>query len=162
MINATITRYCLHPFFHKQLVPLYTVFLLTLGFGCQLYSSDINIQKDDTSSKVGGPCKYKDYKGMAEILSIQKIESGNSSKSITQPQEVYKVTYSFCPEINIQENFVHLESKYFILLLPDSSYPDLMFIRKNAIYPGKKLDCVLKVIMKGACNPMIFTFPELK
>jgi hypothetical protein len=131
-------------------VILYIVFLLTLGFGCQLHSSDINIQKN-SSSKVGGPCEYKDYKGNAEIVSVQKIEFGSASTSIKQPNESYKVTYCFYPE-----------NKYFVLFLPDSSYPDLMFIRKNDISPGKKLDCVLKVITKGACTPMIFKFPTLK
>lgn len=161
MISATTTRYCLSTFPHKQLVILYIVFLLTLGFGCQLHSSDINIQKN-SSSKVGGPCEYKDYKGNAEIVSVQKIEFGSASTSIKQPNESYKVTYCFYPENKIQETFVHVESRYFVLFLPDSSYPDLMFIRKNDISPGKKLDCVLKVITKGACTPMIFKFPTLK
>ena len=161
MISATTTRYCLSAFSHKQLVTLYTVFLLTLGFGCQLHSSDINIQKN-SSLKVGGPCEYKDYKGNAEIVSVQKIEPNSASTSIKQPNESYKVTYFFYPENKIQETFVHVESRYFVLLLPDSSYPDPLFIQRNDINPGKKLDCVLKVITKGACNPMVFKFPTLK
>jgi hypothetical protein len=161
MIKATTTGYCLSTFPHKQLVALYTVFLLTLGSGCQLHSSDINIQKD-SSAKVGGPCEYKDYKGKAEIISVQKIEFGSASTSIKQSDESYEVKYSFYPENKIQEAFVHVESRYFVLLLPDSSYPDPLFIQRNDINPGKKLDCVLKVITKGACNPLIFKFPTLK
>jgi hypothetical protein len=161
MISLTTTRYCLSTFPHKQLVTLYTVFLLTLGFGCQLHSSDITIQKN-SSQKVGGPCEYKDYKGKAEIVSVQKIEFGSASTGIKNPHESYKVTYYFYPDNKIQETFVHVESQYFVLLLPDSSYPDPVFIKRNDINPGNKFDCVLKVITKGTCNPMIFTFPTLK
>ncbi len=161
MIKPITNEYCLSTFPHKQLVALYTVFLLALGFGCQVHSSDINIQKD-SSAKVGGPCEYKDYKGKAEVISVQKIEFGSASTSIKKPDGSYEVKYSFYPENKIQETFVHVESRYFVLLLPDSSYPDPEFIRKNDITPGKKLDCVLKVITKGACTPMIFKFPALK
>jgi hypothetical protein len=161
MICATKTRYRLSTIPHKQVVTLFAFFLLSLGFGCQLHSSDINIP-EDSSSKVGGPCEYKDYKGKAEIVSVQKREFGSGSTSIKQPNESYQVTYYFHPENNIQETFVHVESRYFVLLLPDSSYPDRMFIQRNDINPEKKLDCVLKVITKGACTPMIFTFPTLK
>jgi hypothetical protein len=161
IMGATTTKYCLSSFPHKQFVILYAVSMLTLGFGCQLHSSDVNIQKD-SSRKVGGPCEYKDYKGIAEIVSVQKEVPGSDSTSIKKPDESYEVRYSFYPENTIQEIFAQVESRYFILLLPDSSYPDLEFIRKNDITPGKRLDCVLNVITKGACTPMIFTFPTLK
>jgi hypothetical protein len=161
MIRASTTRYCLRNFPHKQLIILYTVFLLTLGFGCQLHSSDFTIQKN-LSTKVGGTCEYKDYNGKAEIISVKKIEVGSAATRTKQTDDAYKVTYSFNPENKIQETFVHVESRYFDLLLPDSSYPDRMFIQKNNIKPGEKFDCVLKVITKGACTPMIFKFPTLK
>ncbi|MGO9147628.1 MAG: hypothetical protein ACLQDF_14800 [Desulfomonilia bacterium] len=112
--------------------------------------------------KDGGPCEYKDYKGNAEIVSIEKIERNSASASIKPPNESYKVTYYFYPEKKIQETFVHVESRDFVLLLPNSSYPDLEFIQKNNISIGKRIDCVLKVITKGACTPMIFKFPTLK
>jgi hypothetical protein len=161
MIKAITTGYCMSTYPYKRLVALYTVFLLTLGLGCQLHSSDINTPKG-LSPKVGGPCEYKDYNGKAEIVSVQKVEFGSDSISIKQPNELYKVTYYFYPENKIQETFVHVGSKCFDLLLPDSSYPDLVFIQRNDIHQGKKLDCVLKVITKGACTPMIFKFPTLK
>jgi hypothetical protein len=161
MIKAAPTGQCTGTLSHKQLVALYTVFLLTVGFGCRLHSSDMNTGKD-LSPKIGGPCEYKEYQGKALIVSVQKIESGSASAWIKQTDELYKVMYSFYPENKIQETFVPGESGHFILLLPDSSYPDLAFIRRNDIGPGKKLDCVLKVITKGACTPMIFSFPTLK
>jgi hypothetical protein len=161
MIKAATTGCCPGTFPHKQLAIVCTVCLLTVALGCQVHSSDMNTPKG-LPPKVGGPCEYKDYKGKAEIVSVQKIDSSSASTRINQPKELYKVAYSFYPENRIQENFVHVESKYFDLLLPDSSYPDSIFIQRNDIYPGKKLDCVLQVITKGACTPMIFTFPTLK
>ena len=139
------------------MLTLWLVFMLAFGMSCQLHSSDMNSLPKD-----GGPCEYKDYKGNAEIVSIEKIERNSASASIKQPNESYKVTYYFYPEKKIQETFVHVESRDFILLLPNSSYPDLEFIQKNNISIGKRIDCVLKVITKGACTPMIFKFPTLK
>jgi hypothetical protein len=161
MIKATRTRFFLSALLHKKPLILYALFLLTSGLGCQLHSSDLNSQ-EGPAAKVGGPCEYKDYKGIAEIVSIQKIVPGSASASIKKSDESYEVRYSFYPENKIQETFVHVESRSFVLLLPDSSYPAPEFIRKNDIAPGKRLDCVLKVITKGACTPMIFKFPSLK
>jgi hypothetical protein len=161
MIKATTTGFCPDTFPHKQLAVLCTVFLLTAGLSCRLHSSDMN-NPNGLSPKVGGPCEYKDYKGEAEIVSVQRIDSSSASARLKQPDELYKVTYSFYPEKRIQENFVHIESRRFDLLREDSSYPDLGFIQRNGINPGKKLKCVLQVITKGACTPMIFKFPNLK
>ncbi len=157
MRSTTTAYYCCSTFPNRQLLTLWLVFMLTFGMSCQLHSSDVNSLPKD-----GGPCEYKDYKGKAEIVSIEKIESKSVSASNKQPVELFKITYHFYPEKKIQETSVHVESRYYVLLLPDSSYPDLMFIQRNDINPGKKLDCVLKVITKGACKPMIFKFPTLK
>jgi|GEM_PF-1203439 len=157
MRSTTTAYYCCSTFPYKQLLTLWLVFMLTFGMSCQLHSSDVNSLPKD-----GGPCEYKDYKGKAEIVSIEKIERDSASASNKQPVEIFKVTYHFYPEKKIQETSVPVESRDFVLLLPNSSYPDLMFIQRNDINPGKKLDCVLKVITRGACKPMIFKFPTLK
>jgi hypothetical protein len=70
--------------------------------------------------------------------------------------------YRFIPETEIQESFFHVESREFLLLTADSTYPDLDFIQKHGIGVGKRYDCLLKVITKGTCTPLIFTFPTLK
>jgi hypothetical protein len=116
----------------------------------------------DSPPKVGGTCEYKDYEGFAKIVSVQKADLGNAAESRKLPTDSYKVTYTFHPDMKIQEPFVHLEARNFILLMPDSTYPDALIIQKNNIVSGKKLNCVLKVITKGACTPMIFIFPTLK
>ena len=161
MRSAITNNYYLSIIEHKRLLILYAVTLLTLGCNCQVHSSDTNTPVN-SSRTLGGPCEYKDYIGKAEIVSIQKIEKNNASKSPKQSGELYKVIYRFIPDEKVQETFVHLESRELILLQTDFTYPDFAFIQKNSIVIGKKLDCILKVITKGACNPMIFQFPTLK
>jgi hypothetical protein len=142
---------------YGKLFTLCLVFVLIFGMSCQLHSSEMN-----SVPKVGGPCEYKDYKGKAEIVSIEKKGRISDSAGNKQPDELFKITYHFYPEMKIQETFVHDESNDFVMLLPDSSYPDLGFIQRNTISIGKRFDCVLKVITKGACKPIIFKFPTLK
>ena len=157
MRSTTTAYYGCSNFPYRQFLILWLVFMLSFGMSCQLHSSDMNSLPKD-----GGPCEYKDYKGKAEIVSIEKIESKSVSASNKQPAELCKITYHFYPEKIIQETSVHVESRDFVLLLPNSSYPNLEFIQGNNISIGEKIDCVLKVITKGACKPMIFKFPTLK
>jgi len=156
MRSTTTAYYGCSNFPYRQFLILWLVFMLSFGMSCQLHSSDMNSLPKD-----GGPCEYKDYKGKAEIVSIEKIESKSVSAS-NEPAELFKITYRFYPEKIIQETSVHVESRDFVLLLPNSSYPNLEFIQGNNISIGEKIDCVLKVITKGACKPMIFKFPRLK
>jgi len=157
MRSTTTAYYYFSTFPYRQSLTLWLFFMLTFGMSCQLHSSDMSSLPKD-----GGPCEYKDYKGKAEIVSIEKIESKSVSASNKQPAELFKITYHFYPEKKIQETSVPVESRDFVLLLPNSTYPDLEFIQKNNISIGKRIDCVLKVITKGACKPMIFKFPTLK
>lgn len=157
MRSTTTAYYCCSDFPYRRLLILWLFFMLAFGMSCQLHSSDMNPFPKD-----GGPCEYKEYKGKAEIISIEKIESKSASVSNKQPVEIFKVTYHFYPEKKIQETFVPVESRDFVLLLPNSSYPDLEFIQENNISLGKRIDCVLNVITKGACKPMIFKFPTSK
>jgi hypothetical protein len=132
-----------------------------LALGCSFQAPGAN-GTTNSPRVVGGPCEYKDYRGKAEIVSMQKLEEGTGHLKEVQSTELYKIMYRFTPEIKIHEPFDQMESRDFVLLMDDSTYPDLEFINKNKIDVGKRYDCLLKVITKGACTPLIFRFPTLQ
>lgn len=108
------------------------------------------------SPKTGGQCDYKSYNGQAEITSINRIE-----KSPNGSPEAYEIKFTFIPDQEIEEEFARTGGKEFLLLLNNSSYPDIKFLEKYGISAGKLFKCSLKVITKGTCTPIIFEFPSI-
>lgn len=106
---------------------------------------------------VGGQCEYKQYEGRAQIISITKI-----ADSVTDPNERDEVKFAFIPNREIEESFVQIEGREFLLMLSNSSYPGSRFLEKYGIEVGKVFDCHLKVITKGTCTPVLFEFPSIK
>jgi hypothetical protein len=100
----------------------------------------------------GGPCAYKHYKGEAEIISIQPKPDA---------PETYEIKFSFHPQEMIREAFVKVEGRQWPLLLRDHSPPREDFILRYAIKSGRRFPCVMKVIVKGACTPVLFDFPTI-
>jgi hypothetical protein len=144
----------------KYLWVILGIFIIILLLWVNINATDM--KSGDTLKRiVGGPCDYHDYKGKAEVQSLEKIfdETHYNNRTI---RELFKITYYVYPEETIHETFINLKRRKFILTLPDSSYPDSYFIQKNDIYPGKKLDCFIKVIKRGSCSPVIIRFPSLK
>ena len=105
---------------------------------------------------VGGPCEYKLYPGHAKITSISEIlqPSGSSEKK-------YEVKFKFSPAQEVNESFARTEGKEFLFLLKDQSYPGQVFLNKYGIKVGAILDCIMKVIVRGTCTPIMFDFPTI-
>ena len=109
------------------------------------------------SPSTGGPCEYARYKGKATIISIAKI-----AKTNRDPYEKYEVSFSFTPDLELQDNVARTEGKKYVLLLNNSSYPGPRFLEKYEIKVDKVFDCFMKVITKGTCTPIIFEFPTIQ
>lgn len=106
-----------------------------------------------SSQRVGGPCNYKQYRGEAEIISVNPRQ--------TNPVE-YEITFSFHPHDTIQEEFARVEGKQWLLVQRDSSYPKEDFLKQYNIKTGRRLPCFLKVITKGTCTPVLFDLPTVE
>lgn len=100
----------------------------------------------------GGQCDYKNYTGKAEIVSITRKPG---------PKEKYEIKFAFYPDKPIKEDFARTKDKKYQLLLSDSSAPGPDFLDKFKVSVGKRFDCIMKVITKGTCTPIIFEFPGL-
>jgi len=103
----------------------------------------------------GGPCEYKEYPGSAKIMSITKGTDSAGS------QERYDVRFAFTPEGRIEEPFAQVEGKEFPFLVGHMVPPGRRFLQKYGIETGKTFDARLKVIVKGACTPVLFEFPSI-
>jgi len=102
--------------------------------------------------RVGGPCTYKQYSGKAEIISVTSRENF--------PGE-YEIKFSFHPKKSVKEEFARVEGRQWSLVQKDSSYPDEKFLAQYGIKTGKRLPCLMKVITKGTCTPVLFDFPTI-
>jgi hypothetical protein len=103
-------------------------------------------------TRVGGPCAYKPYQGEAEIVSVKL----NPDRPGT-----YEIKFLFHPQDVIQEKFAGVEGRPWLLVLQDSSNPNEDFVRQYGIQTGKRFPCVMNVITKGTCTPILFDFPTL-
>jgi hypothetical protein len=101
----------------------------------------------------GGPCEYREYKGLATITSVvSKIDHRKESN------DKYLVKFSFTPEAEVKEKFAQPEGKEFVLLLGNSEYPGSKYLQKYGIRVGTIFDCTMKVIVRGTCTPVLFEF----
>jgi hypothetical protein len=102
---------------------------------------------------MGGPCEYKKYEGVAKIISINQRSYPNS--------DLYEVKFLFYPAQEIKEPFAQMEGRELLLLTRRGSYPGATFLEENGIEVGRVFDCILNVIVKGTCTPVIFEFPSI-
>lgn len=105
--------------------------------------------------RMGGPCEYNQYRGKARIASVTRMAEQH------QGREKFEVKFIFLPEEEIKESFARVEGREFLLLLANSTYPEGLFLDRYQVKPGRVFDCILKVIRKGTCTPMMFDFPGI-
>jgi hypothetical protein len=114
----------------------------------------VNCVYASSSSKqiVGGPCTYKQYRGNAQIVSV--IPGQNNSGG-------YEVKFLFYSKKSVKEEFAMGKDKRWLLIMNDFSDPSEDFVKKYDIQSGKRFPCIMKVITKGTCTPVMFDFPTL-
>jgi hypothetical protein len=114
------------------------------GIGCSMTSSETK-----RGPMVGGPCEYRSYPGQAEIVSMTPAAGGR-----------FDVRFRFIPDGAVEGVLGQSALERTFPLLPGGETPpDRAFIEKNAIRPGTRQPCTLKVITRGTCTPILFEFP---
>ena len=109
--------------------------------------------KMNRERSVGGQCEYKAYSGSARIVSVKEMPqpSGASEKK-------FEILFTFHSDQTIVESFARTEGEKFSLL-DDNACPSQAFIRQHGIALESVFPCVMKVIVRGACTPILFEFP---
>jgi hypothetical protein len=106
----------------------------------------------------GGDCTYNRYPGEAEVVAIRSVTMPGDNAPSYPTREVW---FEFHPDGKIQESWVQIDDKQFLLTLSNGGYPGPTFLNKNGIDIGTRLVCELAVITKGTCSPILFEFPTL-
>jgi hypothetical protein len=119
---------------------------------------------------IGGACSYDRISGTCQIISVTK-----TSESIRQAQigggpgyEGYEIKFKFTPSEEKLEyrkasggGIEDIVNKEHTLQLTNSWYPGDKFLEKYMIKEGKVFNCVLCLITKGTCTPVLFEFPDI-
>lgn len=107
---------------------------------------------NSTNPKLGGQCDYQEYPGKAEVISVtQKLDK----------RDTYIVKFHFYPQKPIKQKIAHFSGKEHLLLMDGFRAPTVTFVHRHGIRTGKQFDCIMKVITKGTCTPVLFEFPGL-
>lgn len=102
--------------------------------------------------RVGGPCSHKQYRGEAQIISINPIPKESGS---------YEIKFFFHAKETILEEFARPEDRLWSLLQKDFRSPQESFIKKYGIKIGKRYPCTMNVATKRVCTPVLFDFPTI-
>ena len=130
-----------------------------------LFVSDASMSRENIADsrgpgvRTGGQCSYKSYNGTAKILSVRKMELPTAPGE--KACERFEVKFHFQAGENIEKGWMGKENPEGILLLKNFVNPGRKFLDKYSIGQGKNLECVMRVIEKGTCTPILFDFPGL-
>ncbi len=104
----------------------------------------------------GGPCEYASHPGRAVILSITDAapEPGQDL-----PYRQKEVLFRFTPDAEPNIAAAPKQDKAVRLTLVNGWNPGPEFLKKYGLRQGGELACVLQVITKGTCTPVIYRFP---
>jgi len=107
---------------------------------------------------LGGPCEYQSYPGQATIaVSRPRPLAPGEQNPGYQP---YEVTFTFSPDDPVPRG-LYVPQRQYRLTLTDGSDPGPKFVAKYRLKPGHTRKCLLQVIKKGTCTPVMFFFPGL-
>ena len=132
---------------------LYLIFPIFLSLGTVFLGSE---GQGEGPPLVGGQCEYHRYEGRAEIISLEKTRDLQN-----QADDRFEAKFRFFPDREIKESFAQVEGKEILLEINRSPYLSPGQIEKYGIQKGRVFKCILKVISRGTCTPVLFDFPSL-
>ncbi|MBU0504222.1 MAG: hypothetical protein ABH882_04330 [Candidatus Omnitrophota bacterium] len=144
--------------------------LFTLVFlsGIGLVYAQTKKKDKDAQKVVGGPCQYQAFKGKCRVTSIDITDFSRKQANISAGPgyEGYEIRFRFIPlqpleGDNIQWAKADIANKRYLLLLGNSWYPGLGYIKKYGLGIERSFNCDLKILTKGTCTPMGFIFNDI-
>lgn len=117
---------------------------LSLSTGCAAQEAG------DSPRRVGGPCEYRDVPGTCRV---DKVEPAGANPY----GDGFRTLFTFLPESPSEP-----ETSGLALKIGDGQDPTNRFLRENRIEPGRSLPCLRRVLVRGTCTPVVYTFPGLE
>jgi hypothetical protein len=119
--------------------------LLCLGLWCANSQAHV----------VGGDCHYRNYRASARIAEVTRV--GESADR----EDLYAIRYTVSTVERIEEGFARVTEKLFLLSIQGEESFRSRFLDSHGLRVGAAVPCVVKVIQRGACTPVIIEFPTL-
>ena len=146
----------------KYLLIMVSILILTLGL---LNCNEAKSKKAVSPAKVGGPCDYVAYPGTATITRIEKTEKSSRQAKVSggagyEGDEVWFV-FKTDQEVKEERARKYIEKEH-LFLLSNSWYPGSLYLEKYDVKVDSSYPCILSVIKKGTCTPIVFKFTELR
>jgi hypothetical protein len=109
--------------------------------------------------KVGGACEYRHIYGRATITAIRVAD-----RKANNCKDAVEVIFTFSPDdpsAPQQYRFADQSDTGRHFRVGAGLNPPRDWARRKGLVKGAVLRCIRSEILKGACTPVIFTFPEI-
>lgn len=110
-------------------------------------------------SKIGGACEYRQINGRAAITSV-----GTADPAAYNCRDAVEVVFTFIPDEPSAPRHYRFPGH------PDTGHhfrvgggmnPPRAWARSKGLVQGRIHRCIRSELIKGACTPVVFTFPDL-
>jgi hypothetical protein len=139
------------------------VILIALGAMC-CSNMEGKMSHEGTGFSQGGPCTYTSYEGRAEIVRITQTRASMAQSKVVggAGYEGCEVWFRFVPKLDTHDSRVgSLIGREHLFTLHNGWYVGPRYLEKYGIQPGREYPCILKLIEKGACSPVVFEFETI-
>jgi hypothetical protein len=131
-----------------------TIFFL-LSAGC----ASIACGGDSKGRQIGGACEYRRIYGRATITAVR-----DADKDANNCKDAVQVIFTFFPDEPLApEHYRYADHPDTgrCLQVGAGMNPPRAWARSKGLVKGAVHRCIRSELLKGACTPVIFTFPDI-
>ncbi len=136
--------------------------LIALGAMCCCSTMEEKMSNEGTGFSQGGPCTYASYEGRAEIVRVTQTRTSRAQSTVIggPGYQGYEVWFRFVPK-SANRSIEPIAGREHLFTLRNGWYAGPRYLEKYGIQPGEKYPCILKLIEKGTCAPVVFEFETI-
>lgn len=114
---------------------------------------------DRSEKTIGGPCEYVEIQGRATILEVKQAPADGYNC-----HDAVEVVYTFEPDDASKTRDyrfpVHVDARRRFTVGAGMN-PSRQWALRAGLVPGSTHHCIRKEIVRGACAPVVFVFPNI-
>lgn len=125
---------------------------------------EAKMANEGTGFSQGGPCTYASYEGRAEIVRVTQTPTSMAQSSVMggPGYQGYEIWFRFVPKSGTSNRAIDpIVGREHLFTLKNGWYVGPRYLEKYGIQPGKKYPCIVKLIEKGTCAPVVFEFETI-
>jgi hypothetical protein len=136
-------------------VKFFGAFIFLLSAWC----GSIACAGDFKGPHLGAGCEYRKFYGRATITEVR-----NADPDANNCRDAVEVVFTFSPiETSAPEHyrFSNQPDTGRFLHVGAGMNPPRAWVRSKGLVPGAVHRCIRSEVLKGACTPVVFTFPDI-